>query len=500
MKLSKLLDGISDIEVVNFKDFEITSISVNSDKCHSGTLFFAMKGASHNGIDFIPRAHKLGARAFVCGEKTAISDDSVLIYSEKPRKTLAELCAKMSGNPEKRLMFVGITGTKGKTTTAFFVSKILDGAGISNLLIGTLGIGSAAKKTVNTTPDPTVLFPALKDALHRGIKVIVLEVSSQALKDYRVYGISFDCVVFTGLGYDHIGLSEHPTLSDYVASKRSLFNSYGAKRAVVNFDDPYSSYMSAGIPRVIKCGFSCGADLCIEGYFDGASGCEFTVNSHTVRCKLFGEYNARNITLAIGTAKEICGISIENALNCVREVTVPGRFNIFKVGDVSAVVDYAHNYDSMCAALSLARRLFYGRIICVFGSVGERSIFRRVQIAKAAEKYADFSIITIDNPGYESPVSICRDIYEAFLDKSRAKIVAHRARAIDYAIKLAMPGDVVMILGRGHENSINISGVSIRFSDIEYVKELSRIYSVKPSHIDAADKPNKVFGDAAHGS
>ena len=280
--------------------------------------------------------------------------------------------------------------------------------------------------------------------------------------------------MFTGLGYDHIGLWEHPTLSDYVASKRTLFNSYGAKRAVVNFDDPYSSYMSAGIPRVIKCGFFCGTDLHIENYTDGKSGAEFTVNGIKVSCKLFGEYNARNITLALGAVREVCALSLDAATEYVKDVTVPGRFNMFSVDGVNAVVDYAHNYDSMRATLCLARRLFCGRIIAVFGSVGERSLFRRVQLARAAEEYADFSVITTDSPGYEPPLSICRDIYEAFTDKSTAVVLPDRAGAIDYAMKIAMPGDAVMILGRGHEKTININGMAIPFSDIEYVKKLCR--------------------------
>ena len=474
MKLSKLLEGISDIDVINFRELEVTSVVTSSDKCRAGAVFFALKGARCDGADFIPAAYRAGARAFVCGERKSAPENSVMIYSKMPRKTLAELCAKISGNPEKRLIFVGITGTKGKTTTACFVSKILDGIGVPSLLIGTLGIEGFPRESVNTTPDPTVLFPALRDALHRGKRVVVLEVSSQALKDFRVYGISFDCVVFTGLGYDHIGPHEHATLSDYVASKRSLFHSYGAKRAVVNFDDSYSSYMSAGIPRVIKCGFSDGADLHIENYADGKSGAVFTVNGHSVQSKLFGEYNARNITLALGAAREVCGIPIDEAITLAREVTVPGRFNIFRVGSVSAVVDYAHNYDSMRATLSLARRLFSGRIIAVFGSVGERSLFRRVQLARAAEEYADFSVITTDNPGYEPPISICRDIYEAFSDKSRAEIVPDRAKAIDYAMKIATPGDAVMILGRGHEKDININGERFLFSDIDYVSRISR--------------------------
>lgn len=472
MRLSSLLKGLSDIETLNFKDLEITSVSCDSRKCRPGAVFFAIKGARLCGRDFIPDAHMRGARVFVCEEKTNVFDDSVTIYSKNIRKTLAEMCSKMSGNPEKRLMFVGITGTKGKTTTAYITSKILDGIGVSNLMIGTLGIGKLEEEAVNTTPDPTLLFPVLKEACHRGIKVIVLEVSSQALRDFRVHGIVFDCVVFTGLGQDHIGASEHPTFSDYVASKRALFHSYGAKRAVVNFDDPYSSYMSAGIPKVIKCGFTEGAELQIKDFKDGENGSVFKLNGDEIKSLLSGRYNARNIALAIGAVREIWGTTVEESAQHIEGVSVPGRFNVYEMAGKKIVVDYAHNSDSMREVLTLAGRLFGGRIICVFGSVGDRSFSRRGELAGVAEKYADFSVITTDNPGFEFPLGICADIYGAFTDKTLARIVPDRASAIDYALSIADTGDTVMILGKGHERSINICGKSIPFSDTEYVKEL----------------------------
>lgn len=472
MMLSQLIDGLSDIKVVNFKDTEITKVTADSGSCRPGVLFFAIRGARYNGIDFIPDAHRAGARVFVCAEEINIPDDSVVIYAKTPRKTLAELCSKISGNPEKRLMFVGITGTKGKTTTAYFISKILDRVGIPNLLIGTLGIGED-KKSVNTTPDPTVLFPTLRDAARRDVKVVVLEVSSQALKDYRVFGIAFDTVVFTGLGEDHIGDFEHPSLSDYIASKRMLFNSYGAKRAVVNFDDSYASYMSAGVPKVIKCGFTPQVDFLIENFNDNKDGSEFKINGIPIKSKLSGEYNARNIALALGAVKEISGEDIVNTAEYANDICVPGRFNVFGINGVFAVVDYAHNYDSMVAVLTLARRLFSGKIICVFGSVGERSFLRRPSLARAAEEYADFSVITADSSGYEPPISVCADIYGAFIDKTRAKIIPDRASAIDYAMKIASRGDTVLILGRGHEKNISIMGESVPFSDIEYIEKLA---------------------------
>jgi len=475
MKLSILLDGISDIMIENFSDLDIHSVTASSLCCKGGSLFVAIKGEKHDGCEFIGDAYARGARAFVTPVKRNVPDGSVLILSNNPRKTLAELCSKIMGNPGKRLMFVGITGTKGKTTTSVLLSKILDGMGIKNIAVGTLGVvGMEYPKYVNTTPDPTVLFPLFKEALRRDVRVVILEVSSQALKEFRIFGIRFDCVAFTGFGRDHIGGCEHPTVSDYIYSKRMLFTSYGAKRAVVNFDDPYSSYMSAGIPRVIKCGFTENSDIVIKAYFDTAIGASFSVGGVSVVTRLPGLYNARNIAIALALAREITGNSISEGAGYVRSVKINGRYDRRVINGRNVIIDYAHNRDSIKEVITLSRRLFGGKIICVFGSVGERSFERRRELAEAAEKYADFSVITSDNPGYEAPLAICADIYSNFNDKTKAKIIVDRGNAISYAIGLADVGDSVLLLGKGHETEMYIEGKKIRFSDAEYVNHIKK--------------------------
>lgn len=475
MKLSKLIEGINGIVSVNFQDIEITSVTAISSRCRAGSLFVAINGSRFKGADFVLSAHDLGARAFVSSEKLPKLKNSVFIYSKCPRKTLAELCANLNGNPEKKLLFVGITGTKGKTTTAAFLSNILDGLGVKNIVVGTLGIkGTGHGETQNTTPDPTVLFPLFKSAYRQGVKVVILEVSSQALKDFRVYGIPFDCVAFTGLGHDHIGENEHPSVSDYIFSKRSLFNSYGAKRAVVNSDDPYSSYMTADVPKVTRCGFSGNSDLVIKDFKDSPGGASFKLGGAQVVCSLPGIYNARNISLALALAREVSGCSIHEAAKHVSKTTVPGRFNYIDFYGRNIVIDYAHNQESMREIINLSRSLFGKKIFCVFGSVGDRSFVRRRELATVSEELADFSVITSDNPGYEMPLSICTDIYSAFKDKTKAKIIVDRAEAINYAIREAKVGDSVLILGKGHETSINVCGKIIPFSDADVVEKLKR--------------------------
>lgn len=474
MKLSKLIEGIKDIRIENFRDVEITSVTADSKKCRAGSLFVAVCGSKFNGNDYIDDAHQRGAHVFVSADEIRSNQNSTLIYSKCPRKTLAELCANLNGNPEKKLIFVGVTGTKGKTSTVCFLSDILSGVGVKNVAVGTLGIsGVFCAETKNTTPDPTVLFPLFKNVYKSGIKVVLIEVSSQALKDYRVYGIPFDCVVFTGIGRDHIGEFEHPTFSDYLYSKRCLFSSYGAKRAVVNSDDNYSMYMAADVPRVIKCGFSLNSDYIINSFTDSPDGAKFSVGGVSVSSPLPGIYNARNATLALAAAKEVTGYPISKLSKYISSSSVPGRFEYINLNGKNIVIDYAHNRESMTEIINLSKRLFGNKIICVFGSVGERSYSRRRELASVAEKLADFSVITSDNPGYEFPLSVCADIYAEFKDKTKAKIVADREEAIYYAVNEAKIGDTVLILGKGHETSINICGKSIPFSDAGVINKIN---------------------------
>ena len=475
MKLSKLVNGINDIKIYNFRDLEITSVTADSDRCRPGSLFVAICGSRLDGNDFIESAYRRGARVFVSSRKFEASHDGVFIYSEKPRKTLAELCANLNGNPEKKLLFVGITGTKGKTSTLYLLSDMLRGAGVRNVAVGTLGVtGEINAETNNTTPDPTVLFSLFKNAYRRGIRVVLLEVSSQAIKYYRVFGIPFDTVVFTGIGRDHIGEFEHPTFSDYLHSKRALFSGYGAKRAIVNADDHYSAYMASDVPRVVKCGFSLNSDYKISDFKDSPFGATFLLNNVSISSSLPGEYNARNTALALATAKEITGLPISQISKHISASAVPGRFEYFNLCGKNIVIDYAHNKDSMSEIIALSKRLFGKRIICVFGSVGERSYARRSELACITEGAADFSVITSDNPGYEFPLSICADIYAEFKDKTKAKIITDREEAIYYAVNMAEVGDAVLILGKGHEAFMNISGRNIPYSDASVVEKIKR--------------------------
>lgn len=477
MKLSELLESVPSVKYSGKRDVEISSVTDNSKDCKTGSIFVAIDGHKSTGMNYTEDAYRRGARVFVLPRKPEKKLDAIVIYSNNTRKTLAELCSAFFGHPEKKLVCVGITGTKGKTTTGVVLREILAGFGVETIAVGTVGtVGLDFESKVfspNTTPAPTVLFPLLAKACEKGIKVAVIEVSSQSLKDFRVYGIPFEFTAFTGLSRDHIGELEHPTFKDYMLSKRSLFSSYSARVAVVNSDDFHSSYMSACVARVVRCGFGENSDFKISKFSDSPKGSEFCVSDIKVESSMPGKYNAINISIALALACEITGESPKRLAPLIKGVRVRGRFETTEFDGKNIVVDYAHNSESFKEILTLARRLFPGRIFCVFGSVGERSRNRRRELAEMAERYSDFSVITSDNSGAEPPVSICSDIYSSFADKTRAKIILNRADAIAYALSEAKQGDAVMILGKGDEKYADANGGAEEISDMELVRSLS---------------------------
>lgn len=474
MKLSKLLGSVSGTTKNSFFDVEITSVTEDSKRCVDGSLFVAIKGSKHNGASFIEEARRLGAKAFIVEKGMPVRDLKNVFFVDNPRKTLAEVCASFYGHPERKLRLIGITGTKGKTTTAVALSKILGSIGIKNIALTTVGVfGIESERAPNTTPSPSFIFPLLKRALQCGVTHAVIEVSSQALKDMRVFGLPFSAVAFTGISCDHVGAFEHPSFCDYLMAKRSLFTSYGAKFAAVYCDDEYSRYISDGVEKVVGCGFSNEADNRIWGFCDCIDGSEFYLDGTRVVTSLPGKFNAVNISIALTLASYVSGLSVSDIAEYASDVEVSGRFERFIVNGVNVIVDYAHNASSFTEILTLARRLFSGRVIAVFGSVGERSYMRRRELARVAEELADISYITTDNPGWEPPYSICLDIYFSFYNKDKARIVIDRKEAIERAINEAKSGECVLVLGRGHEDTIDLGREKIAFSDTEFVRWLS---------------------------
>ncbi len=475
--LTQLLSGV-EAQIIkgdrfNEQGFEVRGIAVDSRRVKEGYIFAAIRGYRRNGTDYISDAYERGARVFLCEEEIAIKSDCLIINVENARKTLAELSSKIYDNPEKKLTLIGVTGTKGKTTTAYFIARLLSLSGIPTCFIGTLGFvdfsGRILHTTDNTTPEPTELFRILAECVSLGSRSVVIEASSQALRDFRLFGLNFSAAVFTSLGVDHIGKSEHKTFSEYAQVKRSLFTSYGAKTGIFNADDFYCEYMASGTEKCIKCGFIKTADYRIKS-IDGG----FSLNGIEVYPRLPGEYNARNISLALATCRELYGIPLELLAPIVPEITVRGRFEHHTVRARHVIIDYAHNAMSFREVITLVRHLYGGKIILVFGSVGGRSAERRRELAQSAERLADYSVITSDDCLYENAENICREIYSYFTDKSRAEIVVDRERAIKRAFSVSTYGDSLLLLGKGHEEYIRNGEKRVYFSERRVLEFLDK--------------------------
>ncbi len=481
--LEKLLKDTENSSSVSYRVFanerpekiEIEEITCSSKKCRRESVFVCIKGSRRDGNDFIEEAKTFGTRVFLSERKDIELDRGILIISNNARKTMAEIAKILFGVPKGAMLTVGVTGTKGKSTVCELLSKTLRELGIITLSVGTLGAYCEEKiEFENTTPDSSLLYPLIRRAYDSGAKVCVIEVSSQALKEKRVHGIEFDILAFTSFGIDHIGCGEHSSLSEYLAAKRQLFTSYGAKLAVVNYDDPYSAFFSAGIKEVIRTGTTKGADYKIQNIKSGFFGMTFSLCGINKSFSLSGRFNATNIGIAAAIAERITKKPLSLILDVMAKMRVRGRFECRNIQSRFAIIDYAHNEKSLTELILSIRELTKRNVIAVFGSVGERSKNRRRELSRAASSLADFSVITSDNPGTESPYEIAEEIYSNFSCQEKAKIIIDRREAIRYAFSISHPGDTILLLGKGHEDYMIEGGKRIKFSEREVLSDIKK--------------------------
>lgn len=483
MKLIELCRGLS-VSIsygkdVRPQDINITDITVDSRSAGGASVFAPVLGHRINGADFVGDAYNRGCRVFLSETDTEPKADCVIIKTKNIRKSVAEMSIKINGCDFKRLRIIGVTGTKGKTTIALTIAKILGMADIKAFSIGTLGLcdadGNIIRKTKNTTPEATELFGLMRMCDNMGADAVVLEVSSQAIMDYRIYGLEFFAVIFSSLGIDHIGEFEHENFTQYARAKRSLFTDYKSEYRILSADDVYTPFVAFGTEKCIKCGFSENSDFRITEFSQSPEGSLFRLNGVRVNSKMPAKYDAVNVALAIAAAEKLSGKKVTELASYIPCVKIPGRFERHTVNGRHFVIDYAHNKISFISVLSLAKKIFSGRIISVFGSVGERSKGRRRELAQAAENYSDYSIITSDNPGFEPPYDICREIMMGFSDKKICEICVSREAAILRAYELSNEGDVIMLLGKGHEEEMDIGGRKIPFSEREVIRKLQNL-------------------------
>lgn len=473
MKLSKLLSVLG---VQCPQEAEITALTCDSREVIPGALFAALPGCRADGRAHIPEARYRGAAAVVCAPPLPAGVPGAPV--DDPRAALALLAAEFYGRPADGLSLIAVTGTKGKTTTAHMIRDILSAAGYKTGMIGTLGAYIGRERlcaTANTTPEPITLHRILRQMADAGCAYVVLEASSQAMKLRRLHGLTFAAGVFLNLSPDHIGPGEHAGFDEYRDCKAALFRQ--CRRAVGNGDDPAWPAMAAQLPPSAPAaafGFRPGADiraLAVEPDPERSLSVRLTVaGAPRYHIPLPGDFNGADALAAVALARAL-GLNDGAVRAGLAHVTVPGRAQRLRVpAPFEVVIDYAHNGASFDAVLSALRAHHPRRVIAVFGAGGDRPRLRRTDMARSAVRWADCAVVTTDNPRSERPEDICAHI-SAALGRFPHETVLDRRAAIFRALELAGPGDVVALLGKGHEEYIEEKGVRRPFSEQAVVAE-----------------------------
>lgn len=488
MKWKDLIAEIGAVGASGDAGPEITGAEYDSRRVKPGAVFVAMKGGTTDGNRYVEKAVKAGALGIITD--SAQTFDHLVVYApevpvlevEHGRRALAEASAAFFGHPEKKLTATGITGTNGKTTTAFLTESLLNFAERKTVLVGTIEyhVAGEVRPSVHTTPESRDLYELMAEGAAKGATELVTEVSSHALDQGRAVGVNFDVAVFTNLTRDH--LDYHQTMDKYYAAKRLLFDGtvYPAPRvAAINAHDERAKQLAAAARRA-------GAEVRLYGIGAGdwramehkltPGGAEFTLEtpagSAHVKSHLAGEVNILNL-LAAFTAAHARGITFEQLVKFVpRLQPVPGRFQPVDAGQpFTVIVDYAHTDDALRNLTALARQMTAagrGRILTVFGCGGDRDRTKRPKMGQAAGEGSDFVVATSDNPRSEDPLSILAEIEPGLKSTGvRYTIEADRTAAIRLALTEAKPSDVVLIAGKGHEKEQILADRTIPFDDAQ---------------------------------
>lgn len=502
MLLNELMKVVDYTEITNRSGIdvnttEISSISSDSRNASENSLFVCIVGSVDDGHEYAHSAYSRGCRVFVAEKPITVEDDAYIITVKDSRVALAQLSAAFFDYPADKMTLIGITGTKGKTTSSLLIYNVLKENGIPAGYIGSNGISynDIQQETVNTTPESYSLHETLRKMYDKGVRTVVMEVSSQALKMARVHGIKFKIGVFTNLSPDHIGEFEHPDFNDYKNCKHSLFTDYGVEYVVYNADDEYANEMVTG-NRFEKVSLSgkgnADADYCAENIYFYRTTSRIAVNfrckakeeTYEVDLSFPGEFTVYNALTAIAVCKKL-GLETEQIVSALKNVKIAGRFEPFALPNgATVVIDYAHNGVSLKAALTALREYAPSRLICLFGSVGGRTKMRRAELGLVASRDADFCILTSDNPDYESPSAIIAEIASYFTAGSCPYVaIADREKAIEHALEMSQQGDIILLAGKGHENYQLICGKREHFSEADIIARYCENYNKEKEEI-----------------
>jgi UDP-N-acetylmuramoyl-L-alanyl-D-glutamate--2,6-diaminopimelate ligase len=468
--LAALAAEIGGARVVGDPAVEVESLAYDSRKVGPGALFFCVAGGKVDGHEFAVGAVEVGAVALVV-ERELELDVAQLVVADA-RAAMAPLAARFWGDPTGELRVVGVTGTNGKTTTAFLLREILEAAGAQCGLLGTVRqvVGGVEEEVERTTPEAIDLQGTFRRMLEAGDKACVMEVSSHALALHRADAIRFELALFTNLTQDHLDF--HADMEDYFQAKRLLFG-MGPRVAVVNVDDEYGRRLATEFDCVTFSTEGVNADFVATAVSFDPSGAEFSVAGTAVHTRLPGHFNVANALGAFAAATEL-GVTADLAAEgLARAERVPGRFEPIDEGQGFAVlVDYAHTPDSLENVLRAARRLSEGRVLAVFGAGGDRDRDKRPKMGRAGAALSDLAIVTSDNPRSEDPRAIIDEVLGGVENGANVEVEPDRRAAIALALGQARPGDTVVIAGKGHEQGQEFEdGRKLPFDDREVARE-----------------------------
>ncbi len=467
MKLSRLMQGIATIE--DYRDVEISGVSIDSTKVKQGDLFICLQGSAGDGHAYCDAAINAGAAAVIVCRNVGEKPVPVIKVADT-RRAYSLASSNFFGNPSSELRIITVTGTNGKSTTAYVTAKLLEAGGHNVGLIGTMYYEYAGKKLPSTltTPDPFELHRLFADMKAAGVEYVVMEFSAHAIYLEKLCGVCSDICIFTNLSQDH--LDYFGDMKRYKAVKKSCFTPEYTRCALVNVDDACGrEILSECRVPVVSYGLENPADSFAIDVEDTKRGSSFVANIMddlvAVDCRLYGTFNVYNV-LAACTAARMEGVGLSEIADCLNSLDPPsGRFNVIESGGVKYVVDFAHTPDGLYNLLKEGAKLCKGKLITVFGCGGDRDVSKRPIMGKIAGEMSDIVIVTSDNPRTESRQSIADDILSGIRKKNKLFVELDRSRAIALAVELAGKGDVVLIAGKGSEGYIDENNVKTPYSD-----------------------------------
>jgi len=481
LELKRLIDNISHEIIRGNADINILGIEHDSRKIQNGYMFIAIKGFTVDGHKFVNEAINNGAVCIVVEQDVNIEKDVTIVKVKDTTEALARISSIFYEEPSKKINLIGVTGTNGKTTTTYIIKKILEEHKIKNAIIGTLGsiINNKRIDNKNTTPDSLTLQRYLKTMVDADIEFCIMEVSSHALDLKRVKYIDYQVGIFTNLTEDH--LDYHLTMEKYYKSKLKLFN-ITKKCNIINYDDPYGRRMLKDIKNdvpSITYGLNDSCDVIAKDIVYHSNGVDFILHtpkgSTPISMKLLGEFNVYNVLAAAS-----CGIAFNLELPLIKKAIesfngIKGRLELIplKNKDFNVIIDYAHTPDGLKKVLTTIKQFAQGRVVVLFGAGGNRDREKRPLMGEVASKFADFLIVTSDNPRYEDPDKIINDILVG-VKRGKAKYIAitDRKEAIKYALENAKPKDTILLAGKGHETYTIIKDELIPFDEYKIVLDI----------------------------